>query len=135
MYDVSTREVPEQKVLTLTRRVLTAKAQGAGVSSDQPFFVVFHGHVDEESDGPVEVCLPVEGPVEPSGDIAVRLEPAHRTAYTRLSTAHHRSAVPSTSTSSSSAQLISFRSCRPVCSMGRAALHRRYAASFGLSAS
>jgi effector-binding domain-containing protein len=40
-----------------------------------PRFVVFHGQVDEDSDGPVEVCVPVRP------DAAGRAEPAHREAY------------------------------------------------------
>lgn len=99
MYDISTREVPESKVVSITRRVtvkelssfigeamnaLSAHAKESDAAGDQPPFVVFHGHVDEESDGPVEVCVPVDGQVEPAGEITVRIEPAHSAAYTRL---------------------------------------------------
>lgn len=99
MYDISTREVPQQKVLTLTRRVtvsdlsefigeamttMSDRVKEADALSDQPPFVVFHGHVDEDSDGPVEVCVPFAGQLEPTGEMAVRIEPAHHAAYTRL---------------------------------------------------
>jgi DNA-binding transcriptional MerR regulator len=99
MYDVSTREVPEQKVLSMTRRVTVADLSAfigeamtmmfdhvkeTGVTSDQPPFVVFHGHVDEDSDGPVEVCVPFDGSAEPVGAMAVRIEPGHEVAFTRL---------------------------------------------------
>jgi effector-binding domain-containing protein len=99
MYDISTREVPEQKVLTMTRRVTVADlspfigeamtallehVKRSGASDEWPPFVVYHGHVDEESDGPVEVGVSVEGQVEPVGDMAVRIEPEHEAAFTRL---------------------------------------------------
>jgi hypothetical protein len=46
-----------------------------------PRFVVFHGEVSEDSDGPVEVCVPVApGAVDPMV-AATRHEPAHREAY------------------------------------------------------
>lgn len=102
MYNVDTRDVPEQKVATLQGNVLAkdlprfigdamsaihdhlteanCKAGGAG-------FVVYHGEVNEDSDGPVEVCLPFTGTLEPAGDMRVRLEPAHQEAFTRLTKA------------------------------------------------
>ena len=98
MYDVLEREVPEQLVLTeqrhvrvpelgewlpetIGRLVQTAEEHG-GVAA--PVFVVYHGEVNEDSDGPVEVCVPVgaEVPGQPT-----REEPAHREAYTRITKA------------------------------------------------
>ena len=46
-------------------------------------FVVYHGEVNEDSDGPVEVCLP-SAPTGDSTGAAMRREPAHREAYVRL---------------------------------------------------
>jgi effector-binding domain-containing protein len=43
--------------------------------------------VSADADGPVEVCLPVSGPVEPAGEIAVRMEPARSEAYTTITRA------------------------------------------------
>ena len=94
MFEVRTREVPEQLVLcerrhvgieelsrwipAATKRLLAAAAaHGTAVG---PMFVIYHGEVNEDSDGPVEVCLPVDG----APDAAARREPAHREAYTRL---------------------------------------------------
>ena len=74
MYEIQERDVPEQLVLTeqrhvrvpelsewlpdaIGRLVETAQA-GGGVAA--PVFVVYHGEVNEDSDGPVEVCVPVE---------------------------------------------------------------------------
>ncbi len=99
MYDVREREVPEQVVLTeqrhvripelsewlpaaIGRLVETAAASG-GVAA--PVFVVYHGEVNEDSDGPVEVCVPVADEREPSGP--TRREPAHQEAYVTITKA------------------------------------------------
>lgn len=99
MFDIQTREVPEQKVLSTQRNVtagdlpafigdagqrLVAHLDGAGLAPSAPAFVVYHGEVTEDSDGPVEVCLPFTGTVEPAGTLGVRMEPAHTEAYTRI---------------------------------------------------
>jgi len=100
MYEIHERDVPEQIVLTeqrhlrahelpdwlsvtIGRLVGTAQANG-GVAA--PVFVVYHGEVNEDSDGPVEVCVPVGVEVE-AAETAIRREPAHREAYTRITKA------------------------------------------------
>jgi len=97
MYEIHERDVPEQVVLTeqrhirvqeldewlpvaIGRLVETAEANG-GIAA--PVFVVYHGEVNEDSDGPVEVCVPVTAEVD-AADTAIRREPAHREAYTRI---------------------------------------------------
>jgi DNA-binding transcriptional MerR regulator len=99
MYEVKEREVEEQLVLTEQRhltadelpawieaaggRLLRSAEEHGGVAG--PMFVVYHGEVSEDSDGPVEVCVPV---AEDGGaDLATRIEPAHREAYTRITKA------------------------------------------------
>ncbi len=99
MFDVQTRDVPEQKVLTLQKNVYVKDLPGfidrshrslyayiaqSGASAGDTSFVVYHGEVNEDSDGPVEVCVPFEGSLEPAGEMRLRLEPAHQEAYTRL---------------------------------------------------
>jgi DNA-binding transcriptional MerR regulator len=101
MFEIQERAVPEQLVLTEQRHVRveelprwlpeagmrlikTAEAYG-GVAG--AMFVVYHGEVNEDSDGPVEVCVPIGLAHEPSPDVAGRREPAHREAYTRLTKA------------------------------------------------
>ena len=88
LWPVAVREVAEQHVVTEMRYVtsaelvwireatarLTALADRAGGAAG-PRFVVFHGPVGEDDDGPVEVCLPVRP------EAAGRSEPAHREAY------------------------------------------------------
>lgn len=99
MFDIETRDVPEQKVLSTQRNVtagalpafigdagtrLIAHLGDAGLAPAGPAFVVYHGEVTEDSDGPVEVCLPFAGALEPAGTLGIRLEPAHAEAYTRI---------------------------------------------------
>ena len=99
MYEVETRVVPEQKVLSVQRNVFAKdlpsfieEAMGAlyehlaetGLAAAGACFVVYHREVNEDSDGPVEVCVPFTGSVEPVGEMHMRLEPAHREAFTRI---------------------------------------------------
>jgi effector-binding domain-containing protein len=93
--DVQERDVPDQLVLSeqghvaideldawlsQTIRRLTAAAEGhGGVAA--PIFVVYHGEVNQDNDGPIEVCVPV---VRAAADGATRVDPAHREAYVRL---------------------------------------------------
>jgi hypothetical protein len=95
---VAEREVAEQLVLTVQQHLVVAglsdfissaarrlnmSAQAYG-GRTAPLFVVYHGEVNEESDGPVEVCVPIDSGRQVSPDIATRREPAHREAYVRL---------------------------------------------------
>jgi hypothetical protein len=101
MYEVRERDVAEQMVLTEQRHVLAGDLPGwieaAGgrlVKSAEkrggvggPMFVVYHGEVNEDSDGPVEVCIPVNDFDAESGDVPVRREPAHHEVYVRITKA------------------------------------------------
>src|SRR6202043_1626429 len=62
-----------------------AAQQHGGVAA--PVFVVYHGQVNDESDGPVEVCVPVSPEQQSSTDLPMRQEPAHREAYARITKA------------------------------------------------
>lgn len=89
-FEIHLRDVPEQIVLSEKREVdmfelpatilaaterLTERATAhGGIAGEQ--FVVYHGEVNEDSGGPVEVCLPVA-----TESAATRREPAHRQAY------------------------------------------------------
>jgi DNA-binding transcriptional MerR regulator/effector-binding domain-containing protein len=80
MYDVLTKSVPETTYVSRSRRVrvpeLTSFICSAfdelGQSDDGPSFVLYHGPVNAEEDGPVEVCVPkTEGQNRlPAGEIA-----------------------------------------------------------------
>ncbi len=97
-WQVATREVPAQLVLTEQRYVTTPELTWIRDAADRltrvaaryggpagPRFVVFHGEVSEDADGPVEVCVPV---VADPGDPALRMEPAHCEAYVPVIRGH-----------------------------------------------
>jgi DNA-binding transcriptional MerR regulator len=101
MFEIQTRDVGEQKLVSIQRNVvvpqlsefigeaygkLFAHLGGPGPVTG-PGLVIYHGEVSADADGPVEVCLPVSGPVEPAGEIAVRMEPARSEAYTTITRA------------------------------------------------
>jgi DNA-binding transcriptional MerR regulator len=99
MFDVKTRDVPDQQVLTTSRHVrvpylepflmetmaaLPTALEGTSARTDSHCFVIYHGEVNEDSDGPVEVCLPFEGSISAPSGTRVRIEPAHHEAYTTI---------------------------------------------------
>lgn len=100
---VRERDVAEQLVLTEQRHLLidelehwmdaaTRRLQHSAHRLGTPpgrLFRVFHGEVDEDSDGPVEICLPIGLTADPPGDIATRCEPAHREVYVRVNGAQY----------------------------------------------
>jgi len=102
LFEVRLREVPEQPVLTEQRHVrvqelarwieeamarLMKAATGHGDGMVGPCFIVFHGEVNEESNGPVEMCLPISPAPDRPVEGAVRVEREHREAYTRITKA------------------------------------------------
>jgi DNA-binding transcriptional MerR regulator len=102
MFEINTRELPEQKVLSLLKRLhvadlpaflaaaeneLRSHLLNSGLPVTGQTFVVFHGDVNEDSDGPVEVCVPFAGVLEPAGLMRVRLEPARKEAFVSLDAA------------------------------------------------
>ena len=52
-----------------------------------PFLLIFHGIVDQESDGPIEAALVCSKDVAPSEVIGIRTEPAHDEAFTTITKA------------------------------------------------
>ena len=101
MFEVLERDIPEQSVLTEQRhttvagltdwfgdclpRLHTLAAANGGIAG--PAFIIYHGEVNEESDGPVEVCVPIQPDRAAAIQAATRIEPAHREAYTRITKA------------------------------------------------
>jgi DNA-binding transcriptional MerR regulator len=104
MYDVKTRDTPARSLLCLLRHAHVDEHVAMGkdliarlrpVAPPRPAdpvtapFVVFHGEVSEDSDGPAEWCWPV--PDEQAAELAARFpdltlrtEPAHQEAYIHL---------------------------------------------------
>ncbi|MEV7187298.1 MerR family transcriptional regulator [Kitasatospora sp. NPDC093102] len=99
MFEIAERDVPEQHVLFVRRHVDAAALPGflaeastlllgrlreVGACLSGPLFAVYHGLVGEDCDALVEVCAPTPNAVGPHGPFGVRIEPAHREAYTAL---------------------------------------------------
>jgi DNA-binding transcriptional MerR regulator len=98
MFEVLERDIPEQLVLTEQRHAVADElpkwlpdAIGRLIGTSQkfggmvgPVSVLYHGEVNQESDGPVEVCVPIALDKESTVDVAARREPAHREAYVRI---------------------------------------------------
>jgi len=85
MYDVLTKRVDEQPYLSRRKRVLVPELERFIVdtfselgrdSAPEPGFVLYHGPVNHEEDGPVEVCVP-----QPDGDKRL---PAGEIAFTEI---------------------------------------------------
>jgi DNA-binding transcriptional MerR regulator len=101
MFEVQQRDVPAQTVLTDQRHLLVDElpnwigvTMGRLLQSAQdyggvagPPLVIYHGEVNQDSDGPVEVCVPVGAAAPDSTDSAIRVEPAHNEAYVRVTKA------------------------------------------------
>ncbi|OLV19575.1 hypothetical protein [Deinococcus marmoris] len=101
-FNVQQRSVPAQQVATLSRRLrvedlphfigggmadLHRHIQVQGATAAGIPFVVYHGQVNADSDGPVEVCVPYSGSLTPTGGLTLREEPAHHEAYATLTKA------------------------------------------------
>ncbi|WP_027482245.1 MerR family transcriptional regulator [Deinococcus pimensis] len=106
MYGIDVREVPEQHVLSLTRSLrvheledfivrttgdLYAMIARAGLRASRTSLAIYHGRVDEDNDGPVEICVGFEPHGEeaprPGGNVVVKTLPAHREVYTTITKA------------------------------------------------
>jgi DNA-binding transcriptional MerR regulator len=108
MYEVATREIPDRSLLCLKRHVDGERAVWAlgkefiALMKERPLpstdgwagamFLIYHGEVNQDSDGPVEMCRPV--PDDRSAEFAARFpeltprtEAAHEEAFVPLGTA------------------------------------------------
>lgn len=99
---VHERYVPEQLILTEQRHVylsqltwtqeatgrLMAHADRCGGVAGQRF-VIFHGLVSVDSDGPVEVCVPVAHLPDDPAELAWRVEPAHHEAFIHVTKVYY----------------------------------------------
>jgi DNA-binding transcriptional MerR regulator len=96
-FPVRERYVPEQLLLTeqrhvylgqltwtleATARLLARAERCGGVAGER--FVIFHGLVSADSDGPVEVCVPVNQLPDNPSDVAWRVEAAHQEAFIQV---------------------------------------------------
>lgn len=109
---ISARSVPAQRVMSIQRRLradetdtFVDEAKGSfarhlgGAQLTGPFTLIFHGIVDDESDGPLEAILGCQSDIGPSDVIGIRTEPAHDEAFTTITKAeweYQRSWAPTT---------------------------------------
>jgi DNA-binding transcriptional MerR regulator len=106
-YDVGLRDLPDRQVLCLQRHLHASEMLTVGRQFVRQFwggtapaldgvagaaFVIFYGHVSEDSDGPVEWCRPV--PADQAAELAARFpeltlrtDPAHQEAFVHLPSA------------------------------------------------
>lgn len=100
MHTIETRDVPARRVMSIQRRLLApetdpfieeAKAAFSAALGDRkptgPFTVIFHGIVDNESDGPIEAMQGCPEDLFPNEAVGIRTEPAHDEAYTTITKA------------------------------------------------
>ncbi|HSH82377.1 MAG TPA: MerR family transcriptional regulator [Herpetosiphonaceae bacterium] len=97
--EVQVRTVDPQPIISITKRVrvdkldrhiwdslatLVAELEAAGETSAGAPFGIYHGPVNAEDDGPMEVCIPVRRLIARSGGIAARELAGGRVAYVTM---------------------------------------------------
>ncbi|WP_456846753.1 MerR family transcriptional regulator [Cellulomonas sp. P5_C6] len=82
----------EDLVASFASDVLEIRAflDAAGAEYGTEFWVLFHGAVGFDGDGPIETCVPYEGAIAPAGAITLRQEPAQTLAYVPVTAADCR---------------------------------------------
>lgn len=85
--EVEVREIPTQQIISITRHhrldglseqiqrdcaALFALAQEQGANPTDAPFGIYHSAINEQEDGPIETCVPVNGAVTGTGDIVTR---------------------------------------------------------------
>jgi DNA-binding transcriptional MerR regulator len=85
--EVNVKKIPAQQVVSLTRHVKVPKLdatitqsistlqtllQEQNASGKDAPFGIFHGAINEQEDGPIEVCIPVDGTLKAEGDVQVK---------------------------------------------------------------
>lgn len=107
-YDVTAKQVPDTHIVATKRRVTLddvgeaigqgfgAVAAAAGGPPAGAPFVVFHDVIDENTDGTVEMCFPVVGPMDLAGEVYATTLAAtmvattmHKGPYQEVSPAYH----------------------------------------------
>lgn len=98
-HPVRSRHVPERTLATVTAHVtqshlvetiidlrgrLRAHLSAGGATHTDEHWVIYHGAVTPDSDGPIEVCVPYEGTAAPARDVVLRVEPARQEAVAAL---------------------------------------------------
>jgi len=86
-FEVNVKKIPTLRVLSITYHVKVDKLNATlhkaldllfgmvAEQNEEPAgdpFGIYHGTVNEQDDGPVEVCLPVSATVKPKGEVQVK---------------------------------------------------------------
>ncbi|MBV7336524.1 MerR family transcriptional regulator [Chloroflexi bacterium TSY] len=98
--DISVKQFAACKAISVTKHItvpafhkwipqvleqLNAHIQEDGASTAGDPICFYYGPVNENDNGPVEVCWPVTGEMQPRGEVVVREIPAHRGAISSAS--------------------------------------------------
>jgi len=98
--EISVNTYPQQQVVSIKKNIRVPEfhtfipeacnkisnyilESGASISGDPICF--YYGPVNESDDGPVEICFPFEGTIDPGGEFMVRTVPEHKAACGRAS--------------------------------------------------
>lgn len=99
MYTIETRDVDAAKVLSISKKVkapelpsfipeaisrIVGQLEQQGAKPAGAPVVMYHEPTDADTAGQVEAFVPFDGSVDPVDDFVVRIEPAHREAFTRI---------------------------------------------------
>jgi DNA-binding transcriptional MerR regulator len=102
-FEVKVKDVPTQPALSRTQRLkvdrleafitgtieaLVGEADRLGAQQAGPPLTVFHGEVNTESDGPVEVCLPLDRAVDAAEGFVTTELTGGPVAYTMVDVGH-----------------------------------------------
>lgn len=75
-----------ETIIDLRRRLRAHLSAGDATHTDE-HWVIYHGAVTPDCDGPVEVCVPYSGTAAPAADLVLRVEPSHNEAVVDLTAA------------------------------------------------
>jgi DNA-binding transcriptional MerR regulator len=101
-YVIEIKEVPQMHVISIHRKVTIQNLEGyikhsidalvtfartsEAAITEEPFGI-YHGAVNEDSDGPVEICLPVDRILASTGEIESKSIAQTKVAYTTITRA------------------------------------------------
>ena len=86
-FEVNVKQLAPQQVLSVTHHIKVSKLDDTirksvdmlygllkeqKVEAENAPFGIFHGAINEQEDGPIEICLPVSGQVKGKGDVQVK---------------------------------------------------------------
>lgn len=97
-FQFNEQEMDKQNVASIRRRIsvprfhawikpalrqLWGHIEAAGAKAAGDPVALYYGPVNENDDGPVEICVPFQGDVPPGGEIKIRELPAHKAIQIR----------------------------------------------------